>query len=75
MLLSAFLEYPPSALSFRFHVKSQLTASVESNQWPGNLERCYSTAYVRLSLLRVNNINKLTDCTKTLPNPITSFGS
>ncbi|RDW82843.1 peroxidase-2 [Coleophoma cylindrospora] len=33
----------------------------------------YATAYVRLSLLGVNNINKLTDCTKVLPNPITSF--
>jgi hypothetical protein len=33
----------------------------------------YSMAYVRLSLLGVNNINKLADCTKVLHNPSTSF--
>ncbi|KAJ5186846.1 heme peroxidase [Penicillium cf. viridicatum] len=33
----------------------------------------YSAAYVRLSLLGVNNINRLTDCTKVLPGSVTSF--
>ncbi|KAJ5498812.1 heme peroxidase [Penicillium expansum] len=33
----------------------------------------YSVAYVRLSLLGVNNINRLTDCTKVLPGAVTSF--
>ncbi|CRL26061.1 Haem peroxidase [Penicillium camemberti] len=33
----------------------------------------YSAAYVRLSLLGVNNINRLTDCTKVLPGAVTSF--
>ncbi|KAH7323218.1 ligninase H2 precursor [Stachybotrys elegans] len=31
----------------------------------------YARAYVRLSLLGVNNINDLTECTKVLPPPIT----
>ncbi|KAJ5112143.1 heme peroxidase [Penicillium argentinense] len=35
----------------------------------------YSAAYVRLSLLGVNNINQLTDCTKVLPDAITSFSA
>lgn len=30
----------------------------------------YATAYVRMSLLGVNNINLLTDCTKVLPNAV-----
>ncbi|KAL4936409.1 hypothetical protein BDV06DRAFT_233436 [Aspergillus oleicola] len=35
----------------------------------------YATAYVRLSLLGVNNINQLTDCTRVLPEAVTSFSS
>lgn len=33
----------------------------------------YATAYTRLSLLGVNNINNLTECTKTLPNARPDF--
>jgi len=33
----------------------------------------YSQAYIRLSLLGVNNINNLTECTQTLPPVISSF--
>ncbi|KAI9151230.1 Versatile peroxidase [Paramyrothecium foliicola] len=33
----------------------------------------YASSYVRLSLLGVNNINSLTDCTKMLPRATTSF--
>ncbi|KAK0624866.1 peroxidase [Bombardia bombarda] len=33
----------------------------------------YAREYVRLSLLGVYNINNLTDCTKTLPNAITTY--
>ncbi|KAM5353830.1 hypothetical protein ACJ41O_000480 [Fusarium nematophilum] len=33
----------------------------------------YARAYIRLSLLGVNNINDLTECTKVLPQPIGSF--
>ncbi|KAL2837345.1 heme peroxidase [Aspergillus pseudoustus] len=33
----------------------------------------YSSAYIRLSLLGVNKINQLTDCTRVLPNAVTSF--
>ncbi|EEU39148.1 uncharacterized protein NECHADRAFT_4582, partial [Fusarium vanettenii 77-13-4] len=33
----------------------------------------YARAYVRLSLLGVNNINDLTECTKVLPQPIDGY--
>lgn len=33
----------------------------------------YARAYVRLSLLGVNNINSLTECTKVLPQPVDSY--
>ncbi|KAF4458154.1 Manganese peroxidase 2 [Fusarium austroafricanum] len=33
----------------------------------------YARAYVRLSLLGVNNINDLTECTKVLPQPTDSY--
>jgi hypothetical protein len=33
----------------------------------------YAREYVRLSLLGVNNINSLTDCTKALPRSTTSY--
>jgi hypothetical protein len=33
----------------------------------------YAYSYVRLSLLGVNNINSLTECTKVLPAPKTVF--
>lgn len=33
----------------------------------------YSYSYIRLSLLGVNNINRLTECTKVLPMPRRSF--
>ncbi len=33
----------------------------------------YAYSYIRLSLLGVNNINNLTECTKVLPMPVTSF--
>lgn len=33
----------------------------------------YSYSYIRLSLLGVNNINNLTECTKVLPMPNKSF--
>ncbi|KAJ3463969.1 hypothetical protein MRS44_008755 [Fusarium solani] len=33
----------------------------------------YARAYVRLSLLGVNNINDLTECTKVLPQPIGGY--
>jgi hypothetical protein len=33
----------------------------------------YAREYIRLSLLGVNNINKLTECTKVLPAAVTSF--
>ncbi|KAF4974700.1 hypothetical protein FZEAL_8429 [Fusarium zealandicum] len=33
----------------------------------------YARAYIRLSLLGVNNINDLTECTKVLPQPIEYF--
>lgn len=35
--------------------------------------QAYAKAYVRLSLLGVDNINDLTDCTKVLPAEITKF--
>lgn len=35
----------------------------------------YAREYVRLSLLGVNNINSLTDCTKVLPQPVGTFVS
>ncbi|KAL1875447.1 hypothetical protein Daus18300_003186 [Diaporthe australafricana] len=40
-------------------------------QLPWNL--LYAREYVRLSLLGVNNINSLTDCTKVLPQPVRTF--
>ncbi|KAH7000164.1 peroxidase [Ilyonectria destructans] len=33
----------------------------------------YAREYIRLSLLGVNNINKLTECTKVLPQPVSSW--
>ncbi|KKY33994.1 putative ligninase h2 [Diaporthe ampelina] len=42
-------------------------------QRPWNL--LYAREYVRLSLLGVNNINSLTDCTKVLPQPVGNFVS
>lgn len=33
----------------------------------------YAKAYVRLSLLGVNNINSLIECSKVLPMAVTSF--
>ncbi|KAK7421825.1 hypothetical protein QQZ08_009770 [Neonectria magnoliae] len=33
----------------------------------------YAREYIRLSLLGVNNINSLTECTKVLPQPLDSF--
>jgi hypothetical protein len=54
-----------------------------SNEWtkfrqPNNVgqkhwNEDYATAYTRLSLLGVNNINNLTECTKTLPAPRPDF--
>jgi hypothetical protein len=54
-----------------------------SNEWtkfrqPNNVgqkhwNEDYATAYTRLSLLGVNNINNLTECTKTLPNARPDF--
>lgn len=35
----------------------------------------YAREYVRLSLLGVNNINNLTECTKVLPAAITSYSA
>jgi manganese peroxidase len=56
-------------------MESPLTCWQDPTNGQAIWNAAYSTAYVRLSLLGVNNINKLTDCTKTLPNAITSFGS
>lgn len=54
-----------------------------SNEWekfrlPNNVgqrhwNEDYATAYTRLSLLGVNNINNLVECTKTLPRPKPDF--
>ncbi|KAF7554706.1 hypothetical protein G7Z17_g2741 [Cylindrodendrum hubeiense] len=33
----------------------------------------YAREYIRLSLLGVNNINKLTECTKVLPQPVSNW--
>lgn len=41
----------------------------DQNHWNGD----YALAYVRLSLLGVNVINQLTECTMTLPQAVTSF--
>jgi len=35
----------------------------------------YAKEYIRLSLLGVNNINQLTECTKVLPPAIKTFNS
>ncbi|KAF5017604.1 hypothetical protein F66182_10449 [Fusarium sp. NRRL 66182] len=35
----------------------------------------YARAYVRLSLLGVDNVNDLTECTKVLPQPVESYRS
>lgn len=37
------------------------------------VRQLYAREYVRLSLLGVNNINSLTDCTKVLPQPVRTF--
>ncbi|KAJ5762475.1 heme peroxidase [Penicillium nucicola] len=37
--------------------------------------RDYSSAYARLSLLGVNKINQLSDCTRVLPDAVTSFSA
>jgi hypothetical protein len=42
------------------------SASTAQEDWDEDFAR----AYVRLSLLGVNNINQLTDCTKVLPSEI-----
>ncbi|KAG0648797.1 Versatile liquid phase peroxidase 2 [Hyphodiscus hymeniophilus] len=73
---------PPSGV-FRLPSDQALASDPETNPGFGvfsdptsgqaNWNAAYATAYVRLSLLGVNNINKLTDCTKVLPNPITTF--
>jgi hypothetical protein len=39
----------------------------------GDWDEDYAREYVRLSLLGVNNINNLTECTKVLPTAVTSF--
>lgn len=40
---------------------------------PTRVRQLYAREYVRLSLLGVNNINSLTDCTKVLPQPVRTF--
>ncbi|TPX17310.1 uncharacterized protein E0L32_012224 [Thyridium curvatum] len=61
---------------FKFPSDLNLASSPETsstwNQFTGpagqdNWSRAYAPAYFRMSLLGVNNINALTDCTKTLP--------
>jgi hypothetical protein len=44
-------------------------AAGDQNDW----DEDYAREYVRLSLLGVNNINSLTECTKVLPAAVTSF--
>ncbi|CAG7560162.1 unnamed protein product [Fusarium equiseti] len=46
-------------------------ASGSTGQAAWNVD--YARAYVRLSLLGVNNINSLTECTKVLPQPVESY--
>ncbi|KAH7203725.1 heme peroxidase [Fusarium oxysporum] len=46
-------------------------ASGSTGQAAWNVD--YARAYVRLSLLGVNNINDLTECTKVLPQPVESY--
>ncbi|KAF4950571.1 hypothetical protein FSARC_13139 [Fusarium sarcochroum] len=46
-------------------------ASGSSGQAAWNQD--YARAYIRLSLLGVNNINDLTECTKVLPQPVDSY--
>lgn len=49
--------------------KFRLPNNVGQKHWNED----YATAYTRLSLLGVNNINNLTECTKTLPRPRPDF--
>ncbi|KAG8406913.1 hypothetical protein J3459_018550 [Metarhizium acridum] len=47
------------------------TGTQGQRPWNG----AYAAAYVRMSMLGVYNTNDLTECTKALPLPITSFSS
>ncbi|KAJ5952443.1 heme peroxidase [Penicillium vulpinum] len=61
------------ALSLADGTSSRFTAFTDTTFGQTVWNTDYSVAYVRLSLLGVNNINRLTDCTKVLPNSVTSF--
>ena len=69
------LQNPPPAGTFRLQSDEALSkSSLTSARWntlaqgtQNAWNEAYSTAYVRMSLLGVNNINNLTECTKVLP--------
>jgi hypothetical protein len=70
----------PAAGTFRFASDTVIAADPRtSDEWKlfigdqHHWNEDYARAYVRLSLLGVNNINGLTECSKALPNAITSF--
>ncbi|KAI9766460.1 MAG: hypothetical protein M1840_006567 [Geoglossum simile] len=68
------LQNPAPKKLFKFPSDSALSQDPRaSNEWAafvksqGHWNADYATAYVRLSLLGVNNINNLTECTQVLP--------
>ncbi|CAG8982569.1 hypothetical protein HYALB_00007285 [Hymenoscyphus albidus] len=70
----------PAPKTFRFASDSVIAkdprSSTEWNAFIGDQSHWnsdYAEAYVRLSLLGVNNINNLTECTKTLPKAQPTF--
>ncbi|KAI9927152.1 hypothetical protein MW887_003535 [Aspergillus wentii] len=63
------------ALANTDETSSSFTAFGDRNTGQTVWNAEYATAYVRLSLLGVDNINHLTHCTKVLPDAVTSFSS
>jgi len=64
----------PSDLAIAKHP----TTSPEWNEFAVNQtywDEEYAREYIRLSLLGVNNINTLTECTKVLPNAVTTWNA
>ncbi|KEY72466.1 hypothetical protein S7711_05141 [Stachybotrys chartarum IBT 7711] len=67
-------KHPETRGAFKFFAKPDSNhAQRDWNEANGVNPQDYAREYVRLSMLGVNNINKLKDCTKVLPRAITSF--
>ncbi|OCL10477.1 class II peroxidase [Glonium stellatum] len=71
---------PPRVMKFASDMKLSKDSRIsdEWNQFVGGQAHWnadYAQEYIRLSLLGVNNINKLQECTKVLPPAVTSFSA